>query len=117
LVSRVWCVCGLDVCYGSGLESTQTFNYKEEFSGHGPGVSWGLEHGIVPLWNMVWGLGFGFFLCMLGVQEVVFSGLRFWDEMCGVWNVGLRVWGLRSEVWFLGFEGLEFGVWGLLSEI
>ena len=47
---------------------------------------------------MVWGLGLGFFICMLGVQEVGFSGLRFWDEMCGVGNVGLKVWGLRSGV-------------------
>ncbi len=27
------CDCGLEICYGSWLESTQSFDYKEEFSG------------------------------------------------------------------------------------
>ncbi len=52
---------------------------------------------------MVWGLGFGFFLCMLEVPDVGFSGLRFWDEMCGVWTVGLKVWDLM-------YGGLVSGV-------
>jgi hypothetical protein len=39
------CDCGLDICYGSWLESTQSFDYKEEFSDHGPGCKgvWGME--------------------------------------------------------------------------
>ncbi len=58
------CDCGMDICYGSWLESTQSFDYKEEFSDHEPGChevwGWGLN------FNMVWVWGLGFFMHGLG---------------------------------------------------
>ena len=70
------------------MESTQSFDYKEEFSDHGPGCLgvgiWGMN------FNLFWGLGFGVF-----------------DAWFGVWGLGF---GIEIEVWGLGLRGVGFGM-------